>query len=775
VRGVVAAKRGVGQLVVRIDGVFVVTPVEAQHRRAARSEGLCKDRLAGRGAHDDDSLARMMRDLAAAAVLLCVAVTAPLAHAEDGYELWLRYRPLATERREAFAAVATAIVAPPQASPTLRAAIAELATGASGLAARPVPVTQVVADGSLVIGTPQSSPPIAQLDLPLSQLGRDGYVIRSGEVGGRRVTAIAANDDLGVLYGAFAWLRLAQSGSDLSQLDVASAPRIGLRLLNHWDNLDGSVERGYAGASLWDWWRLPDYVDARYTDYARANASLGINGTVLNNVNAQPEILTGPYLEKVAALAGVLRPYGIRVYLSARFSAPVDIGGLTTADPLDAAVRAWWQAKAREIYARIPDFGGFLVKADSEGQPGPQGYGRTHADGANLLADALRPHGGVVFWRAFVYAPNGAEDRVKQAYAEFTPLDGTFADNVIVQVKNGPLDFQPREPFHPLFGAMPQTPLALELQITQEYLGFATHLAYLGTLYEEVLDADTYRQGRGATVADVVDGSLFGHAASGVAGVSNVGAARDWSGAPFAQANWYAFGRLAWNPELSAREIAEEWLRMTFSSDPKFLETALAIMLRSREAVVDYMTPLGLAHLMGTGHHYGPAPWVDDLERAEWTPYYYHRASADGIGLDRTASGSNAVAQYAPAVARRFADLDTVPDAYLLWFHRLPWDYRLGSGRTLWEELVTHYDRGVAEVAAIQADWATLAPFVDAERFTKTAQLLEIQAREARWWRDACVAYFRSRSGLPLPRGAAEPEHALEHYMNLRFPYAPGR
>jgi alpha-glucuronidase len=729
-------------------------------------------------------IATVTRRLAlAVGTLVCLACTAPPAQAEDGYELWLRYRPLEAERREAVARLAAGIVAPAQASATLRAAVAELQTGIAGLTARPVPVTPTLTtDGSLVIGTPRTSPLIARLDLPLSRsdgpwgpLWREGYLIRAVEIDGRRVTVIAANEDIGVLYGSFAWLRLVQTGADLAELDVVSTPRIGLRLLNHWDNLDGSVERGYAGASLWDWWRLPDVVDARYTDYARANASIGINGAVLNNVNAQPEILTGPYLDKVAALAGALRPYGIRVYLSVRFSAPIDIGGLATADPLDAAVREWWRVKTDEIYERVPDFGGFLVKADSEGQPGPQGYGRTHADGANALAAALYPYGGVVFWRAFVYAPNSAEDRVKQAYQEFVPLDGRFAENVIVQVKNGPLDFQPREPFHPLFGAMPRTELTLELQITQEYLGFATHLAYLGTLYEEVLDADTYVSGEGSTVAKVVDGSLFGYARTSIAGVANVGAARDWTGAPFAQANWYAFGRLAWNPELSARDIAEEWLRMTFASDPKFLATALTMMLRSREAVVDYMTPLGLAHLMGTGHHYGPAPWVDDLDRAEWNPYYYHRAAEDGIGLDRTASGSNAVAQYAPLVARRFADLDTVPDAYLLWFHRLPWDHRLGSGRTLWEELVAHYDRGVAEVAAMQADWATLERFVDAERFTKTTRLLEIQAREARWWRDACIAYFRSRSGLPLPRGVAEPEHALEHYMNLRFPYAPGR
>jgi alpha-glucuronidase len=706
---------------------------------------------------------------------LCFAGMAPSSQAEDGYDLWLRYRPLAVERREALAAAATAIVAPAEPSVTMRAAVAELTAGVAGLAARTVPVTQTVTDGGLLIGTPRHSAPIAHLKLSLAPLGAEGYLIRTLMLDGHRVTVIAANEDVGVLYGAFAWLRLAQTGADLASIDVASVPRIALRLLDHWDNLDGTVERGYAGASIWDWWRLPDYLDPRYTDYARANASIGINGAALNNVNAQPQILTGEYLEKVAALAGVLRTYGIRVYLSVRFSSPIDIGGLKTADPLDPAVRQWWRAKADEIYARIPDFGGFLVKADSEGQPGPQGYGRTHAEGANMLAEALRPHGGVVLWRAFVYARNSAEDRVKQAYREFKPLDGQFADNVILQVKNGPLDFQPREPFHPLFGAMPRTQLALELEITQEYLGFSTHLAYLGVLFEEALRADTYAKGSGSTVAKVVDGRLFGRKPTAIAGVSNIGAARDWTGAPFTQANWYAFGRLAWDPELSAREVAAEWLRMTFSSDPQFVDTALCIMLRSREAVVDYMTPLGLAHLMGTGHHYGPAPWVDDLERAEWNPFYYHRADASGIGFDRTASGSNAVAQYAPPVARRFASLDSVPDEYLLWFHRLPWDYRMRSGRTLWEELVAHYDHGVAEVAAMQADWAKLAPFVDAERFAKTTQLLAIQAREARWWRDACVAYFRSRSGLPLPSGVAEPERSLEYYESLRFPYAPGR
>ena len=419
-------------------------------------------------------------------------------------------------------------------------------------------------------------------------------------------------------------------------------------MLNHWDNLDRTVERGYAGFSLWDWHKLPDYLDPRYTDYARANASLGINGTVLTNVNANATSLLPEYLAKAAALAAVFRPYGIRVYLTARFSAPVEIGGLKTADPLDPVVAGWWKRKADEIYALIPDFGGFLVKANSEGQPGPQDYGRTHADGANMLADALAPHGGVVLWRAFVYSNDVPEDRAKQAYGEFQPLDGRFRPNVLVQVKNGPIDFQPREPFHPLFGAMPKTPLMMELQITKEYLGFATHLAFLGPLFEEALRADTHAKGEGSTVAKVIDGSLHGYATTGIAGVANVGTDRNWCGGVFACANWYAFGRLAWDHTLTSDRVADEWVRLTFGNDPALVAPVKEMMLGSREAVVDYMTPLGLVHLMAEGHHYGPGPWVSTARRADWNSVYYHRADANGIGFDRTASGSNAVAQYFP-------------------------------------------------------------------------------------------------------------------------------
>ncbi|MEQ4576512.1 MAG: alpha-glucuronidase family glycosyl hydrolase, partial [Gammaproteobacteria bacterium] len=678
------------------------------------------------------------------------------------------------------AAVQVTALAAPAATPTQQATRAELLRGLSGLlGARPPSVERPDRDGALVVGTPASSPLLAALGPELAGLGREGYLIRRMRLGGHAATVIAANEDIGALYGAFHFLRLLQTGQPLAALDVREAPRVRLRVLDHWDNLDRYVERGYAGESIWDWHKLPDWLDPRYTDYARANASIGINGAVLNNVNASAQSLAPMYLDKAAALAGVLRPYGIKVYLSARFSAPIEIGGLKSADPLDPAVRRWWRDKADEIYRRIPDFGGFLVKANSEGQPGPQDYGRSHADGANMLADALAPHGGVVMWRAFVYSHEQPDDRAKQAYDEFKPLDGTFRDNVLVQVKNGAIDFQPREPFHPLFGAMPKTPLMMEFQITKEYLGFATHLAYLAPLFAETLRSDTHARGPGSTVAKVVDGSLEGDAPgrsrlTGIAGVANIGSDRNWSGSHFDQANWYAFGRMAWNPDADARAIAEDWVRMTFSTDPAVVAPVVAMMMGSREAVVDYMTPLGLHHLMGRGHHYGPAPWVSGGPRADWTSVYYHRADRDGIGFDRSASGSNAVAQYAPPVAARFGDVATVPENLLLWFHHVPWDHRMASGRTLWDELVARYDRGVDYVAAMRRTWDGLAGRIDPERHAQVAAFLAIQEKEARWWRDASIAYFQTFSQRPLPAGAAPPAHPLDYYESLQFPFAPG-
>ena len=715
-----------------------------------------------------------MRPVVWMSLLLALMSLALPARAEDGHELWLRYRPVEAPVLDAYHKATTALL-PGGDGATIRAATAELERGIHGLTGRTPAVVATPEPGVVLYGTPATSPLIAGLDLPLSDLGDEGYLIRSVRLDGRPATVIAANADIGVLYGVFDLLRRIQTRQPLTGLDVRSAPAVKLRLLNHWDNLDRTVERGYAGQSIWDWHKLPDYTPRLYTDYARANASIGINGAVLNNVNSNALSLTAPYIAKTAALAGVFRPYGIRVYLSARFSAPIEIGGLDTADPLDPRVRAWWKAKADEIYAAVPDFGGFLVKANSEGQPGPQDYGRSHADGANMLAEALAPHGGVVMWRAFVYSHENPDDRHKQANAEFEPLDGQFLPNVIVQVKNGAIDFQPREPFHPLFGAMPRTPLMMEFQITKEYLGFATHLAYLGPLYEEVLRSDTCRPACGSTVAEIIDGRAFGHALTGMAGVANIGSDRNWSGSHFDQANWYVFGRMAWNPETARAEtMAEEWARMTFSNDPRFVAPAVEMMMGSREAVVDYMTPLGLAHLMGTDHHYGPAPWVDDLARPEWNPVYYHRADADGIGFDRTATGTNAVAQYAPEIAARFSDLSRVDERHLLWFHHLPWDHRMLSGRTLWDELVLTYDRGVADVGEMRRTWASLRPYADAQRFEETATFLGIQEKEARWWRDASVAYFQSLSKRPLPEGAPAPEHSLEYYKSLSFPEAPG-
>jgi alpha-glucuronidase len=603
-------------------------------------------------------------------------------------------------------------------------------------------------------------------------LNDEGFAIETIQNKGKKTVLITAKNSLGLLYGTFRLLRELQINPSKKDFSIADEPKLKVRMLNHWDNLDGTVERGYAGSSIWNWQKLPDFIDKKYIDYARANASVGINGVALINVNSNALILTPQYLEKVSALAKAFRPYGIKVYLTARFSAPIEIGGLKTADPLNQEVQQWWNNKVNEIYKFIPDFGGFLVKANSEGQPGPQNYGRNHVDGANMMAKALKPHQGIVMWRAFVYSETDSSDRAKQAYSEFVPYDGKFEDNVLVQVKNGAIDFQPREPFHPMFGAMPKSKLMMEYQITQEYLGFSTHLVFLPKLYEEVLESDTYKQGKGSTVAKIIEGKP--NELSGMAGVANIGSDLNWTGHPFGQSNWYGFGRLAWNPELNSEKIAEEWLQQTFSKDSNFVKMISKIMLQSRESVVKYMTPLGLHHIMATNHHYGPGPWVNDLARPEWNPVYYHKADKNGIGFDRTATGSNALAQYSPEIAQYYGDLKTCPEEYLLWFHHLPWDYKMKNGKILWDNLGIKYQEGVNEVKNMITIWESAKPYVDAERHQEVAQLLNIQLKEAIWWKDACMTYFQTFSNLPFPKEMENPKHDLEYYKSLQFPFAPG-
>lgn len=682
------------------------------------------------------------------------------AKAEDGYDLWLRYRSIGAEWRAAYSQRVRSVVEQSR-SPTLDAAASELRRGVTGLFGQ-APGNRMT-DGAILLGTPASSALVARASLPLERAGRDGYCLKSARIAGHRVTIVAAKRDIGVLYGAFALLRMIQTHSLPANIDLCDGPRIPIRMLDHWDNLDGTIERGYAGASLWDWSRLPK-IDERLADYARANASIGINGAVLNNVNADARILDAVHLRKVAAIADALRPYGMKIYLSARFSAPIEIGGLATADPFDPRVRSWWRSKADEIYRQIPDFGGFLVKANAEGQPGPQTYGRTHADGANMLADALARHGGLVLWRAFVYGQS-KEDRAEQAYDEFHPLDGKFRPNVVLQVKNGPIDFQPREPFHPLFGRMVRTSLAMEVEITREYLGQNSGIVFLAPMWSETLDADTCAPRCGTPVRKTI---------SAISGVSNIGSSRSWTGNFFDQANWYAFGRLAWNPAARPSQIAEEWARMTWSNNPRFVGPVVSMMVRSRESTVDAMTPLGLAHQMATDHHYGPGPWICDLAEPSWNPCYYNRADAGGIGFDRTASGSNAVAQYAPKIARCFDDLKCVSSDYLLWFHHLGWRFRTSSGASLFDELVQHYDRGVGSLASMKRQWKLLAPFVDPDRHRAVAASLERQYVEAKWWRDASIAYWRSLSKLPLPHGHALPPHSLSWYQAIHFDTVPG-
>lgn len=633
--------------------------------------------------------------------------------AEDGSHLWLR-----------LPVNAHAEISVPRQSPTLNIAVEELQQAWKG-----APVRLVI-----------------QKD---KQLQPEGFRIRHED---NKIT-LTSPTETGLLYAAYHLLRMQETGQNVVEAQTTENPAYNLRILNHWDNMDRTVERGYAGQSLWNWEELPNTLSDRYKEYARANASIGINGTVLNNVNASPKILSAEYLQKVKALADIFRPYGLRVYLSVNFASPMALDSLSTADPLDKEVIRWWKNKVKEIYRIIPDFGGFLVKANSEGQPGPCDFGRTHAEGANMLADALKPYKGIVMWRAFVYSPSDA-DRAKQAYLEFEPLDGQFRNNVIVQVKNGPIDFQPREPYSPLFGAMQHTPLMAEFQVTQEYLGHSNHLAYLAPMWKEFFEF-------------VAPASL-----KAVAGVANIGTDANWCGHTFAQANWYAFGRLAWQPSLSSGNIADEWLKQTFGSQPSDINAQLKkMMLDSHEAVVNYMMPLGLHHIFAWGHHYGPEPWCSiPGARPDWLPSYYHRADKQGIGFDRSSKGSNAVAQYPETLAKQYDNIGTCPEEYLLWFHHVPWSHRMKSGRSLWDELCHHYDNGVRQVRDFQKIWDAAEKYIDAERFHEVQSKLKIQARDAVWWKDACLLYFQEFSGMPIPYEIERPIHELKDLQKVHLP-----
>lgn len=664
---------------------------------------------------------------------------------EDGYELWLRYRGVDDPIRLSQYRQAIQNIVILGESETIEIIRRETTRALPALLGQPIPILlPETTPDSLLIGSIEAlkrsgiSIPSAEYD----ELGDEGFRIHTQYESDLARILITANTETALLTGTFHFLRLIQTQQDIHELNIVSQPRIRHRILSHWDNLDGSIERGYAGKSLWNWNELPDRIDPRYHDYARACASIGINGTCLNNVNAQAESLTTEYLVKTAALADIFRPYGLQVYLSPVFSAPIQIGGLTTADPRDPQVAAWWQQKVDEIFALIPDFGGFQVKANSEGQPGPQDYGANHNDGANMLARILEPHGSIVLWRAFVYGTDVDADRAKCAYKEFVPLDGQFESNVVLQVKNGPIDFQPREPFNPVFGAVMKTSVALEVQITQEYLGQSIHLVYLAGMWKEVLDSETYAKETGSSVAQIVDGSAWGHQKSVIVGVANSGSDRNWCGHHFSPANWYAFGRLAWDHHLSAEAIADEWIRATWSNDTKMVHTIKTMMITSWPDCVNYMTPLGLHHLMVEGHHYGPDPGFNSAPREDWNNTYFHQADFEGLGYDRSKTGSNAVSQYKYPLDDTFDYIENCPEKYLLWFHHVPWDYRLQSGRTLWTELQFRFGKGVAAVEEMLAIWESMQTKVDAQRFDHVLACLYQQLENARLWRDTCIDYF---------------------------------
>lgn len=673
--------------------------------------------------------------------------------AENGYDLWLRYVKITDNSLRTEYKSSAAQVVVEGTSSVMKAVNSELVRGINGLLDQVTPNQELVpSDGAIVAGTPSNSSIIKSLELTLDR-NTDAYKIISTKYNGHAIIAIASSGETGVLYGAFHLLRLMQTGRSLSDLAVSESPKIKMRILNHWDNLNGTIERGYAGSSIWKWSALPGTIDKRYTDYARACASVGINGAVLNNVNADAAILNDTYLPKVKALADVFRAYGIKVYLSANFAAPQKIGGLGTADPMNASVMSWWKKKCDDIYRIIPDFGGFLVKANSEGQPGPKTYNRTHADGANCLADAIASHDGVVIWRAFVYDDAIDTDRMKRAYKEFKPLDGKFRSNVIIQAKNGPFDFQPREPVHPLFGGLTSTHVGGEFQITKEYLGQSIHLVYLAPYWKEVLDFDTYSKGSGSTVGKVLDGSVFNDTISCLSGVANIGSDMNWCGHHFDQANWYSFGRLAWNHSLSANEIADEWIKMTWGWDNNLVATVKKMMAGSREACVNYMDPLGLGGIFKYDHHYGPDPGYNkDQTHPDWNSVYWHKADNNGVGYNRTTGGSDFVSQYYPENKAKYNSMSSCPVEYLCWFFHVPWGQVLSTGKTFWNELCFRYYDGLHYVGVMDSiQWPSVSTYIDAQRYSEVKQKLDTHYRDARAWRDTCTNYFAKFSKMPIP------------------------
>ena len=647
-------------------------------------------------------------------------------NADNGHELWLKQ--LTGQKAE--------VIVKTQSSPSIDIASQELKNGWKGGA---VTLSKIASDDT----------------------ASESFMI---EIKGGKPT-IAAKSDMGLLYGAYHLLRLQNTGANIQDTILAEAPCFDLRILNHWDNLDASCERGYAGKSIF--WDEYDNQPQRIKEYARANASIGINATVIDNVNASVKILNTDYLQKIKGFADIMRPYGVKIYLAVNFASPVlkshlrydkdakktrkDL--LDTADPLDPRVQEWWANKCNEIYSLIPDFGGFLVKANSEGQPGPNDYNRTHAEGANMLARALKPHNGIVMWRSFVYAANDP-DRAKLAYAEFKPFEGQFDDNVIIQIKNGPVDFQPREPHTSLFGAMPKTKQMVEFQITQEYLGHSNHVAYLGTMWEEF-----YGYVKPSTLV----------AASGVA---NIGMDENWCGNVMAQSNWYVFGRQSWNPAIPAEVIAREWTKQTLAPKTVASENAIVdIMMRSREAIVDYMMPMGLHHQFADNHHYGPGAWISHKNvRLDWQPPYYHKADAEGLGFNRTTTGTDNVSQYAADYAQLVNNIETCPEKFLLWFHHVPWNYPV-AGEPMWDRLCHHYQNGVNEVRAMQAQWNSVKNDIDSEIFDAIAYKLSVQLKDAIWWKDGMLDYFQTWSKMPYPVDVEPSQHNLEDLKKVLLPY----